>query len=146
MSALNRRYSRAALTALLETALVNSSLCEAVYGYQPSDFGGKSPVATVSSAGSMRVKQTRGLDKNEFYFNVHVFTLYSDGSTWNEDDAENAIDNIEAAVSNVVSVNTKTNNWSNIEISERTITDSVEVGGIEYRREVIPVRVSTLAK
>jgi hypothetical protein len=146
MSALNRRYSRAALTALLETALVNTNLCAAVYGYQPSDFGGKSPVATVSSAGSMRAKQTRGSDRNEFYFHIHVFALYSDGGLWNEDDAENAIDNIEASVSSVVSANTKTDNWANIEMSERTITDSVEVGGIEYRREVIPVRVSTFAK
>ena len=46
----------------------------------------------------------------------------------------------------LAAVNTKTNDWANIEISERTITDSVEIGGIEYRREVIPVRVSTFAK
>ncbi|MBU6360209.1 MAG: hypothetical protein KGS46_09300, partial [Chloroflexi bacterium] len=83
---------------------------------------------------------------NEFYFNVHVFALYSDGASWNEDDAENAIDDIEAAVSRVISINTTTNNWANIVITERTVADSVEIGGIEYRREVIPVQVTVFGK
>jgi len=146
MSTPNRKNTRSALTTLLETALVGGNLCQAVYGYQPADFGGKSPVATVSSAGSMRGKQNRGIDKNEFYFNVHVFALYSDGAAWNEDNAENAIDDIEAAVSRVVSINTTTNNWANIVITERTIADSVEIGGIEYRREVISVQITVFEK
>jgi hypothetical protein len=139
MSVPNRKTTREAFAALLSTALVDTNLCQAVYEYQPADFGGQSPVVTVSALGSERARRTQRGSENTFYFSVHVFALYSDGGGWDERDAEDAIDNIEQAIAKVVDDNTTTA-WASIGIDDRTTADSVEIGGNEYRRETIVIK------
>ena len=145
MSVPNRKATREAFAALLTTALVNSNLCQAVYAYQPADFGGQSPVVTVSALGSERVRRTQRGSENTFYFSVHVFALYSDRGDWDELDAENAIDNIEQAIAKTVDDNAATS-WANLGIDDRTVADNVEVGGNEYRREIIVVKAVVFDK
>ncbi|MEZ4558733.1 MAG: hypothetical protein R3A10_08095 [Caldilineaceae bacterium] len=144
MTAKSRKTCRDALATLLGTALVGDGKpAQAVYGYQVGDFAGASPVVTVSSAGSTRLRSSFGQCwSNVFDLSIHVFVLYSDEGSWGEDDAEDALDTIEAAVADVVLANaTDAGVWDLLSYAEEpTFTDAVEIGGVAYRRETIPVR------
>ena len=131
----NRETARDALATLLETAL--DSLVEEGYNYRIGDFEGKSPVVVVSSAGSTRQRSTFQGSRMTAYFQVDVFVLYSDGSSWGEDEAEDRIDAIESAIAGVVDANQATDNWHALTFSERSQRIDVEVGGLEYVREMI---------
>jgi hypothetical protein len=76
---------------------------------------------------------------------IHVFVLYSDEGTWGEDDAEDALDSIEAKIADVVQANMSNSGvWSRVRYAEPTLTDGVEIGGIEYRREVITLEFEVI--
>jgi len=140
----NRETVRDALATLLETALTGSgNPAQAVYAYQVGDFGGRSPVVVVSSAGSERDHRTMGERyHNFFYLNVYVFVLYADpGTDWGEDNAEDRVDLLEKEIADVLMDNFSTDDWVYIQLDGRSVRDSVEIGGQEYIREVIPVRV-----
>ncbi len=147
MSSSSRETVRDAFAALLETALVGDGLpAQAVYGYQVGDFAGATPVVTCSSGPIFREKRSMGAcwtTLAQLY--VHVFVLYSDEGTWGEDDAEDALDDIEALVADVIMDN-KSNAgvWSNIRYAEPTLTDGVEIGGVEYRREAITLEFEVI--
>lgn len=145
MASTSRETARDALSTLLGAALVGSGKpAQAVYGYQVGDFAGATPVVTVSSAGSRRERQSFGnCWSNAFHFNIHVFVLYSDEDAWGEDDAEDALDTIEALIADVVMANAENDGvWDQLAFrDEDTLADSVDIGGIPYRRETIPVTV-----
>jgi hypothetical protein len=132
------------LKTIINDALVSANLVDAnaVYGYLPSDFEGKSPVVTVNSAGSLHQKRTRGGDESSLFFTIHIFALYADvnNHNWQEADAESAIDDIEQKISDALRANERHEQWAELSVIEQTITDSVEVGGVEYRREVIQIK------
>jgi len=142
MASVSRETARDALTTLLDAALVGAGLpAQVVYGYQVGDFGGQSPVVTISSGPNLReVRGLGGCWTTETVFYVHVFVLYSDEGTWGEDDAEDALDTIEAKIADVVIGNLSTANWNDLCYDEPTMPGSVELGGVEYRTEVIPLR------
>lgn len=144
MSHPNRKTVRAALKTIIADALSGANLVDAtaVYGYLPADFGGMSPVVTINSAGSLRQKRTRGGDESSLFFTIHIFALYADANNenWQEADAEGAIDDIEQKISDTLRANERHEQWSELSVIEQTITDSVEVGGVEYRREVIQIK------
>lgn len=142
----NRETVRDALVTLLSSALTGAgNPAQAVYGYQVGDFQGQSPVVVVASAGSQREPfQLRG-QRNLLYFNIFVFVLFDDPDTdWDEDDAEDRIDLIEKEIADVVIDNRKTDNWTHIRLEGRSTVDSLQIGGSEYRREVITVRIETV--
>lgn len=131
----NRETARDALAALLTTAL--SSLVEDVYNYRIGDFAGASPVVTVSSAGTVRRRATMQGSRATVYLQVDVFVLYSDEGSWGEDEAEDRIDAIESAIAGVVDANQQTDDWFALSHSERSQRVDVEIGGVEYIREMI---------
>ena len=138
----SRQTAREGLAALLQAALVGAGLpAQAVYDYQVGDFQGASPVVVVSSAGSERSRASLGACwHTTVYLWVHVFVLYSDG-TWTEADAEDKVDAIEAAIADVVLANSSYSGyWDKLIYDEPTLLDGVEIGGVEYRREVIRLR------
>jgi hypothetical protein len=135
----NRGTVRAAFGTLLGTAL--STLAQAVYDYRIGDFEHQSPVVTVSSAGSVRKRASFQGGRATFFLQVDVFVLYSDEGTWGEDDAEDRIDDIEAAIVAVVDENQATANWGALTLSERSQRVDVEIGGVEYIREMMVVAV-----
>lgn len=142
----NRETVRDALLTLLSAALTGASNpAQAVYGYLVGDFQGQSPVVVVSSAGSQREPfQLKG-QRNLLYFNIYVFVLFDDPDTgWDEDDAEDRIDLIEKEIADVVIDNRKTANWTHIRLEGRSTVDSMQIGGSEYRREVMTVRIETV--
>lgn len=142
MTSSTRETARDALTTLLQAALVGAGLpAQSVYGYQIGDFEGASPVVTVSSGPNRRELQRMGpCWTTTTTLHVHVFVLYSDGDTWGEDDAEDALDDIEALIADVVLANRSTANWDKLSYAEATQPGGVVIGGLEYRMEYIPLQ------
>lgn len=130
----NRKTVRAALAALIAAGVPS---LQKVYDYRVSDFGGQSPVATVSASGTGRERATFQGSQALMYFQVDVFALYSDGANWGEDDAEDAIDDIEAGIAAVVDANQKTEHWHSLSLEGRSQRIDVEIGGVEYVRELM---------
>ncbi|MDR3572861.1 MAG: hypothetical protein P4L50_03285 [Anaerolineaceae bacterium] len=139
----SRKAARQALAALLTSALVGpSGLASQVYDCQPGDFGGQSPVVTVSSGGTQRVNMTFQGTKPTFWLNVHIFVLYAtEDKTWTEEMAENALDDIEQTIAGVIEANRHTSSWDFAIQADRSQATSVVIGGLEYRMEVISVQL-----
>ena len=78
------------------------------------------------------------------FFQVDVFVLYSDLGSLGEDDAEDAIDNIEAAIAGVIDANQATANWTAVTQSGQSQRVDVEIGGVEYIREVMQVAIKVI--
>jgi len=142
MSSISRQTAREGLAGLLSTALVGAGKpAEAVYAYQVGDFAGQSPVVVVSSGPMNRLRDTLGdCYRSVFELRIDVFVVYA-GEGWTEQDAENAIDTIEALIADVLLANTRYTAWDRIAYADATQTDGVEIGGVEYRRELIRLNV-----
>lgn len=148
MSSVSRRTGRAAFAGLLQAALVGTGKpAAAVYDYLVGDFQGQSPVVVVASGPMLRIRDTMGeCYRSQFNLLVYVFAVYSDpDGTWTEADAEDAIDAIEAAIADVVLTNSRVSGaWDRLTNEEPTELDSVTIGGVEYRREIITLQVEVL--
>lgn len=138
----NRETVRDAMAALLQTALVGTGLpAQAVYAYRVGDFNGQSPVVVVSSAGSERPRMTSAGGRTSVYLQVDTFVLYSDEGTWGEDDADDRLDLLEKTIAETLHANQDTAAWDAVDYAARSERIDVEVGGLEYAREMIPLRV-----
>ena len=143
----SRATVRKAFAALLSNALVGSGKpAQAVFDYQSGDFQNMSSVVVFSSGSSERGLGSLGpCWTTKVALWVHVFVLYADpDSGWTEADAEDTIDEIEASIADVVLVNMSNANWDRISYSEPTSLGSVEIGGHEYRREVIKLEMEVV--
>lgn len=145
MTAANRATVRAAFASLLNTALVSSGsgIVQAVYAYRAGDFGGQSPVVVVTSAGSLRERYTFQGTKPSYLLDTFVFVAYSEGDTsWDAEDSEDALDDIEAKIAEVLDSNQRTANWNGLtQEGPSNAREDVDIGGVAYRREVITIRV-----
>jgi hypothetical protein len=145
VSSVSREPARKHLADLLETALVGDGKpVDAVYPYQIGDFGNAFKVVTVTNGRTRRrVSSFSSEWDTRPSFDVHVFVLYADPDTgWTEADAEDALDEIEAIVAEVVRTNLSAPGyWNDMTYAEDidTQADGVEIGGVEYRREIIPI-------
>lgn len=138
--ATSRELVRDGLATLLESALTGTGgLAQAVYNYRIGDFAGASPVVTVSSAGILRKRGTFEGGQAAVFLQVDVFVLYADGESWGEDEAEDRLDALEAAIAQVVEGYRSTALWFDLAMAERSQRVDVTIGGVEYMREVIPV-------
>jgi hypothetical protein len=137
----DRKTLRKAYATLLQNNLVGSGLpVQAVYSYQVGDFGGKSPVVIVSSGGALRQRLTFTGSQPIFWLNVHVFILYAtEDKSWTEEMAEDALDTIENALASINDLNQHGACWDAVTQEERSRTDSIVIGGLEYRVEVFPI-------
>lgn len=145
MASVSREVARDALTALLQAALVGSGKpAQAVYGHQVGDFGGQSPVVVVASGPITRERKGLGACwHTSATLLVFVFVAYAAGG-WTEANAEDALDSIEAAIADVVLANSSTAAWHGLTYDGPTEPDGVEIGGVEYRREVIRLKFEVL--
>ncbi len=140
--ATSRATVRQALAGLLEAALVGSGKpAQAVYGYQVGDFAGQSPVVVVASGPMERTRRGFGpCWHSKATLLVYVFVAYAAAGGWTEEDAEDALDAIEAAIADVVLANSSNATWDGLTYEEPTEPDGIAIGGVEYRREVIRLR------
>lgn len=130
------------MAALLNTALVGTGLpVQAVYAYRVGDLGGQSPVVVVSSAGSERPRMTAAGGRTTVLLQADVFVLYSDEDAWGEDEAEDRLDLIEKTIAETIHSSQVTANWQAVDYAAQSERVDVEVGGLEYAREMILLRV-----
>lgn len=142
--AVNRKTVRGAFATLLQTAIVGTGKpAQALYAYRPADFAGQSPVVTVSSSGSRRKSTTRLASTADVYLQVGLFVLYSDNATWNPDDSEDALDDLEAALATVMEQNQSATYWYSLDYSDRSQRMDVMIGGQEYAFEPVEVIIRT---
>ncbi len=148
MTSISRKTARTGLAGLLQAALVGTGKpAQAVYGYQVGDFSGQAPVVVVASGPMERLRDTMGACyRSRFALLVYVFVPYADpASGWTEENAEDAIDAIEAAIADVILANTRYSGyWDKIEYAEPTQLDGVAIGGVEYRRELMQFTVEVM--
>jgi hypothetical protein len=149
VSVANRKLWRAAIASDLETALV-PAYANALYAGQVATFNGASPVVVVSSAGSDRAEND-STQKHALFINLDVFVLYSDSvNGFDETDAEDKLDDIEAAIATWVKDNATRQpsvnavGWTGLEYAGRTNADigPASLGGQDYRYEQIGLRVT----
>lgn len=143
MASISREVARKAFAGLLDTALVDSGIAQAVYDHQVGDFGGASSVVVVTSGGIMRERQSFGTCwANAYMLDCYLFVLYS-ATGWTEADAEDKIDDLEAAFADVVMSGTDAA-WDQMVYEETTSLGVVSIGGVPYRRELIRVRLEKM--
>jgi len=144
----NRETVRDEIVGLLSAALTGvGNPAQAVYGYQVADFQGQSPVVVVTSRGSRRTQNTYGetTGLTEFDYEVHVFTLYAEGTAWTEADAEDRADLLEKEIADTIADNRGGSAYDYLAYADDgTVMDAVELGGAEYKHEVIPIVATIL--
>lgn len=142
----NRETARDALATLIGTAMVGSGKpVQAVYNYRPADFGGQSPVVTVSSSGSERPRLSAAGGRASFYVQIDWFVLYNDRASWTEDLAEDRLDLIESTLAGILADNQATANWQALDYADRSLRADVVVGGVEYARESVSIKVAVFS-
>ena len=157
MPAVNRQIFREAINELFKArmgsagdGLLND---EAFYPYRVGDFGQQFPVILIASQGSERERIQRGGEDwdTNIFLTVEVFVAYAiESVAWTEADAEDALDLIEKTMADIVMDNrSKAQNanvpWDALHYDGRSDARlNVEIGGIEYRREVLTLRARVL--
>jgi hypothetical protein len=140
-NAVNRKTIREALATLID-AKFNSTWD--VFNYKTPKFNGKARNIVVSSAGSKRTIMGADADDadSSFRFRIFIFVLYaSDGENWDAQDSEDALDTAEKDLTDVLTDNQQTTNWSKLSIEGESDPDNViDEGGQVFRREIITVR------
>ncbi len=131
---ISRKDVRQALASGLTTAL---TAAQAVYRYQKSDFSQQSPVVRVYSSGSERPAMTARGIRSKFFFTVELWVLYANGTTWDEEDAEDAMDTLEQQVMGYVANNQVTTTWTTLRYGRPSTLGNVTVGGAPYLVEEI---------
>lgn len=146
MASVSRETLRDALAQLLTTELTGTGKpVQTVYNYQVADFAGASPVVVVTSGPMERIRHGMGACwRSAATIDIHVFVAYSAPGGWTEANAEDALDTIEALIADVVLANNTTANWHGLRYDIPTLPDSVEVGGEEYRHELIRLRAEVI--
>jgi len=147
VSSASRAPVRKHFAALLQAALVGTGKpAQAVYDHLVGDFRDAGVVVVVASGPILRQRASLGeCWQSTVRLNVYLFVRYADPLTgWTEAQAEDALDACESAIADVVLENsTAPGYWERCTYAEDELTDlgSVSDGGVNYRRELIPVEL-----
>lgn len=138
----NRKTYREALAALLQTKLVTElGYVDAVYSYLKGDYAdGVAKAVMIASGPISRSERNTNEPDAIFTLDIIVDLPYAEegNASWDEQDSEDALDNIEKAVTEVCRDNTT----NQVRYSR---TEPTEPGVIKDRRfEIIPIRVEVL--
>lgn len=150
MSAFNRKAVRQQFAGLLSTALTGASLAQSVLRYLPATLGNKSPVVAVAGGGSERERAHLGANtwRTWVYLQVTVFVLYSEDSagTWTREKAEDRLDDIEAAICDVVMANkTLASYWDALYFDGPSAIDGpLPISGVPYVVETYRVKARVI--
>lgn len=136
----NRKTLRANLAALLTQEATSAQV---VYGYGATRFDAQTPVIAITSAASERERLTMRGSRLTATFDVHVFVLHSDGGSWAEDDAEDAIDDIEQQIASACDkYPTWVGKWGLLRYDGPTdARDLVKIEGVDYLHETITIQM-----
>ena len=137
----SRKVARGALKDLLTTALVGVGLpVKTVMDSKVTDLGGLTPLVSVLSGGTLREPLTFMGDHPTFGFEVQVWVL-QEGTGWTHEQAEDALDDIEALIAGVYESNRGTANWEILEYAGPSTIIELAAAGTPYYLERIPTTV-----
>jgi hypothetical protein len=136
----NRKALRQALKVILEAGVTSA---QAVYGYQKARLAGQSPVVCITSASSERERFTMAGSRLAGAFDIHTFVIHrSADGTWTEEDAENALDDLEQQIAQICDQNARNATWDRLAYAGATdARDLVKIEGVDYLHEVIPIHI-----
>jgi hypothetical protein len=138
----DRSTVQSAFADLLDTALVGTgSPVQVVYDYQVADIEKKKAVVIVTSSGSNRRNPFKSpRSQSLIYIDVHVLVLYSaEAESWTAANSEAALNTIETSIDSVVADNNETSTWMSIDFAGKSTIEPANIGGNDYRWEVIPL-------
>jgi hypothetical protein len=144
----SRKVARKALGLLLKTALEGASgLAQKVYDHAPADFT-TSPVVCVRSGPALRKRWGIGQTKSNTKFKLEVLIYVLAGGKaagWKPENAQDAFDDIEAAVSQIVITNPTNAAWASLTLAEQETEvlhlPAPDTGGFPYDVEIITAEV-----
>ena len=137
----SRETARDELVTLLTVALVGAGLpAKTVAGSKVTSLTGLTPLVSVLSAGTERVRLTYMGDTPVFALEVQVWVL-QETTGWTNAQAEDALDSIEALIAGVVESNRGGNVWEALEYQNPSVVHEMEVAGTPYYMERIPLLV-----
>lgn len=140
----SRETARDALVVDLTTALVGTGLpVKTVKGSKVTDLEGLTPLVSVLSAGTKRVRGTFTGDVPTFYLEIQVWVRQA-CTGWTNAQAEDALDEIEALIAAVYESRGQAN-WEALEYNGPSRVVEMAVAGNEYYVERIPT-IAKLAK
>lgn len=135
----SRKAVRHALGALLANAV---TAAQAVYAYQETQLRGRSPIVSINSASSTRERFTMQGSLATFAFDVHVFVLQraKDGSWYDNEQAENLLDDIEQQICQAVDENQHGEHWVSLRYAGSSdAREPVTIEGNIYLYELLQI-------
>lgn len=138
-----RKEARSTLATLLQAAMPTATVLK----YRKADPKGVSPLIMVCSGGTKRDKRTLEGSFPTHTLRIYNMVLHSDtteGSDWNEEKAEDLLDDNEQTIASVVDQNQKTDAWKRLVYVDTSLAERVEIGGTPYLLEVIQFEVQEL--
>lgn len=136
-----RKQVRQAFATLLGALTGVGNPVQLVKNHFAKEFGGQSPVVLVTSAGSNRPQMTLEGSQPGYRLNVYVFVLRGEaGTSYDEEAADDALDDIEAEIAEVIDLNQVTATWQAIDYEGWSRIDPVPIGGEQYWVEQIPLK------
>ena len=145
-----RKLTRKAIGSKMEGDLIGETKPAADFAsYHKTDFGGASPVITLSSAGSGLPPLTPIGSTQTYYYELNSLIIRPNQTEINagytESDAEDALDDVYDAIKNWINNNRKdtiNGEWDYVAIEARSsIIPIVDDGGRGYFMENIPIKV-----
>lgn len=138
----NRSTTRDQVVSLLEAALVGTGLpVKTVSGSKQNTLEGNTPLVIVHSAGSGRDSATFQGNVASFHFLLQVWVLQT-ATDWTAAQAIDAVDEIESLIAGTAESNRNTDNWGLIKYDGITSVTEIEVAGVPYYVEEIPIVVN----
>lgn len=142
-----RAATRAELAALLSAALVGEGLpAAAVYDHDKGDFSTLSPVVTIASLSSERLRETASSLPTVYYtFDLDVWVAAQSDGSWDESAAEDLIDDIEERIAQVIeSRKVHLPYWTDAQYTDPSLVENWLISGQPYTHEIIRVRLKAI--
>ena len=131
-------------TAVASLFSVGVPSAQAVYKYQKMKLNGESPVIVLMSSGDDPVPFIKGHDTS-YYLEVGILVLHGDANDtgYNEDDAEDALDEVKGEINAVVrnEDNRRSNNWEEFMQDGRSSITRLPFEGEPYLMEIVPLKI-----
>ena len=140
----DREAVRVQIGQLLENALAQAGLAQAVYAYLEADFGTQTPVVMLASAGAELTPLTAQGGKSSFLYDIHVYVLYAmEDGTWTAEQSAQRLDRIYNAIAVFLSEPTNRQQalWRSLRQAGPSQVVPEAIGGYAYWHEVVPIRV-----
>jgi hypothetical protein len=112
---------------------------QAVYGYVPkaTTIDGQWPFLVLTSAGTLQGMAGESYNPTEYTFSAVSFVLMDDNADWNEDDAEDKLDELDQKFRQIIRDNPTAGTFADALMfaDNQSRTDYAIVGGVAYRTE-----------